>query len=373
MISGRHLTFFPVLAVAAALLSPGQVSAGARANWEDLTDAIAVSGNTAAAARLEEALSNIPDEELERVYGNADLPAVTGTLSVSGKALDSILSQNAALKAAVEEAKPFSGAAKLESAGLPVAVGYPTPGWCPFSPDRSNADQLLIAQDVVATARVALETAKEVFAGVDRVCKEVIVILGEGGNTSLACIPADIVLAIAEFAVGAAETVIEHIDFCDAAVDAAEIEGTYERASHIHSDLSAHDTAISTQVSTHDTNIVNNIASHDLNITTKLAAHDADIKSQLAMHDADMKALLAQHDADIKALLSTLQATVDENQRLITVTMSRQLEVLRLLITPSGRRELNPAVLDCTGPDCPQVADLMCADGSLSWACKPKK
>jgi hypothetical protein len=345
---------------------------------------VRITGGEASAARIEDALNGLSDEELERVYGDADLSSLANSLRYSGKSYKAMLDNNPALRASLYGARPLEAGSVTKSAGLPDAIGYPTPGWCPFSPDRSNADDLLIAQDVTAAGRVALETAKEVFAGVDRVCKEVIVILGEGGNASLACIPADIVLAIAEFAVGAAETVVEHIKFCDDAVDAAEIEGSYERAGHIHSDLQTHDADISLQLTTHDTNIANRLATHDANImnllaihdtniTNRLATHDADIKALLTQHDADMKQLLAQHDEDIKARLDHVQATVNENQRLINVTMSRQLEVLRLLITPSGLRELNPDVLSCTGPDCPQVSDLICADGSLDWPCKPPK
>ena len=50
--------------------------------------------------------------------------------------------------------------------------------------------------------------------------------------------------------------------------------------------------------------------------------------------------------------------------------MSRQLEVLRLLITPQGQREINMDVLNCTGDDCPAVIDLLCRNGGLAWPCK---
>jgi hypothetical protein len=72
----------------------------------------------------------------------------------------------------------------------------------------------------------------------------------------------------------------------------------------------------------------------------------------------------------MKELLEDLQGAVDENQRLIQITMARQLEIMRLLITPNGRREINAEILDCTGEDCPVYpAFEICPDGSLDWNC----
>jgi hypothetical protein len=217
----------------------------------------------------------------------------------------------------------------------------------------------LIAQDVTAGGRVLLEAAEVLWSGLSRVCDQVGGVFGFCVNTSVACIPADIALFAAELVVGAAETVVEHIAFCDSAVDSSEIEGVYERAGHIHTDLVDH-----------DTNIDADLAAHDANIDGDLIAHDANIDADLIAHDANIDADLVQHDTDIKALLADLQGAVDENQRLIKISMSRQLEVMRLLITPSGRRVINMDVLTCTGDDCPIYPALqLCENGSLSWNC----
>ena len=73
-----------------------------------------------------------------------------------------------------------------------------------------------------------------------------------------------------------------------------------------------------------------------------------------------------------KELLENLQGAVDENQRLIKITMSRQQEIMRLVMTPSGRRVVNEDVLTCTGEDddCPIYPVLqLCDNGSLAWNC----
>jgi len=50
--------------------------------------------------------------------------------------------------------------------------------------------------------------------------------------------------------------------------------------------------------------------------------------------------------------------------------MARQAEILRLLITPSGKREINPDVLSCTGDDCPQADIVLSCKNGLDWPCK---
>lgn len=174
--------------------------------------------------------------------------------------------------------------------------------------------------------------------------------------TGVACAIACGILETAKIALKVAAVPLEACDVHQGAIDGAEIEATYENTlglvgdvSHVHDDLADHDTAISTQLSTHHTAI----------------------SSQIAVHDVDLKTRLAAHDTDIKALLGNIQGTVDENQRLIKIFMSRQLDIMRLLITPDGRREINADVLTCTGDDCPVFPGTqLCPNGSLKWNCK---
>lgn len=65
---------------------------------------------------------------------------------------------------------------------------------------------------------------------------------------------------------------------------------------------------------------------------------EAAYENSLAIH-----ANLDTHDEDIKQVLLTVKAA--------------QRQILRLLLTPQGRRKVDPDVLTCTGDDCPQVLD----------------
>jgi hypothetical protein len=318
-----------------------QSAAELRQTWYVVAEMVASTGADVAAAEILESVSSLSDDELEFVYGNADLVGVIEVLGIIGDGLDAVDRAGTPGSTPVREVIAASWRAGPEYAmhipdladaqgtprstdGFPDATDYPPQWYCPNSPDRSDGTALQIAVDAIQYARISLEGAKGVWAGLSRGCDQTVVLAGEGGNSSVSCIPADLVLFAAELAVGSAEGVVEHFEFCDNGVDSAEIEGTYERVGHIHTDLATHDTNISTQLTT--------------------------------------------HDQDIKALLGEIQGTVDENQRLIKIFMSRQLEVLRLLITPEGRRQIDPAVLSCTGDDCPQA--LECSKGGLAWPCK---
>jgi hypothetical protein len=331
-----------ILLLMVAIAMPSVVSAGMREDWQSVAAAVAATGQFEAAARIKAAVNALSDAELESVYGGADLAALTDAFTATGQAFSDTdqafgasLSQRASLKA---------DAPRSMSPGFPEAVGYPTTFLCPFSPDRSDADALLIAVDAIAIARTALEVAKGVWSGLSRACEQVAVVPpGAGGNASLACIPVDVVLFVAEGLVGIAEGVVENIDFCDAAVDAAEIEGSYERLGHLHTDVAEVQTTLDDETRFTDDS---ELAVHEANLST----HDTDIKTVISLHDINIDSDLATHDADIKNLLAAIQATVSENGQKLDTLLERQLEAIRLLHTPSGRRESE--VPACNGGPC---------------------
>jgi hypothetical protein len=90
--------------------------------------------------------------------------------------------------------------------------------------------------------------------------------------------------------------------------------------------------------------------------------------ANLASQDADIKAALTQHDTDIKALLATLQASVDEANQRLKVAEALQREAILLLLTPEGLRAVDPAVMTCTGDNCPKP--VQCPGGQCSFPIK---
>jgi len=96
-----------------------------------------------------------------------------------------------------------------------------------------------------------------------RGCDQVVVLV----NTSLLCLPANIVYVAANALDLVIRTAHAVLTFCDADIDSAEIEGVYERASDIYDQ---------------NVDIDGDLVAHDLNIDTDLMTHDAEIKALLA-------------------------------------------------------------------------------------------
>jgi len=373
------LTIFSTLTLTLAMTFSVQASTAEqiREDWQVLADAISASGNEDAALRISHSMATIPDEQLEKVYGNIDLLQLA----------DTFLDMNEVNRDRQDIVKGFtvmatapqaysSGSSKTNSFGFPSAA-YPSTSICSLSPNRSDDFRQFTALKAIDATNLALETAQGVWSAASRVCEEVIL----GFNGSLICIPVDVVLFVAELAVGIAEHIFMLEEHCDSEVNEAEIEGSYERLGHLHGDLQSHDFDITSQIGTHDSTIKSQLTTHDSDLKAALSTHDedikaqvtthdTDIKSQVTEHDTDIKSQLSTHDADVKVLLAQLQGAVDENQRLLKISASRELEILRLLITPQGTREINPDVLTCVGNDCPGVNEVLTCSNGNDWPCK---
>lgn len=83
---------------------------------------------------------------------------------------------------------------------------------------------------ILLTAQSTLDLAKGLWSAASRACDQVVVVVGEGGNTSLVCIVVDTALTIAE-------TTFNAVAFCENDIDSAEINGSYRRLAHIHEDI----------------------------------------------------------------------------------------------------------------------------------------
>ena len=138
--------------------------------------------------------------------------------------------------------------------------------------------------------------------------------------TGIGCAITCGILETAKVALKIAAVPLEACDVHQGAIDGAEIEAAFENTkglgedhTHIHDDLATHE-------------------------------------GNLATHDADIKAALLAHDTEIKALLANIQAGVDANGNKLDILLARQLETIRLLHTPQGRRSTN--VPACNGGSC---------------------
>ncbi len=140
----------------------------------------------------------------------------------SGADLSQLLSATREFQQLADEAQPATDA--LMSATWAKSAGFPDAQYS-FPCGEDRPDSL-----VLAAARAALALAKTAWSASDRACNETIVILGEGGNTSLLCIIADGLFFLAEEAVDTYAN-------CKSGIDSLEIEGSYDRLGHLHGDL----------------------------------------------------------------------------------------------------------------------------------------
>src|SRR5436309_325977 len=209
---------------------------------------------------------------------------------------------------------------------------------------------VVIADDVIFfIADVLRESAQDT-------CKEVIVALGEGGNTSLLCIPLDVIWI-------AAKAVNEGIHFCDDDLTGALTDASYKRLGAIHNDLAAVQTGVTT-IDTNTSNVGNQISTVGAQVLT-VGAQVSGVSTQVSNLDnhlaADFAALTAQ--------LINLQASVDlANQRLLK-TIAGEAQIMKLVLTPEAKRILAPSILTCTGSNCPTdlLANCTGPGGACTW------
>src|SRR3989442_780758 len=168
--------------------------------------------------------------------------------------------------------KMIAGSMPSYSAGFPNATGMCT------SANGTNVNRIpnavVIAADVVFfIADVARESAQDT-------CKEILVVAGEGGNTSLVCIPLDIIWI-------AAKAVVEGIHFCDDDLTGAVIDANYARLNHIHDDLAG----VQTGVTTIDGN-TSNLGAQISNVGAQLSNVDTHISNEITAVDAHLTAVI---------------------------------------------------------------------------------
>lgn len=115
---------------------------------------------------------------------------------------------------------------------------------------------------VMAAAMAVFFVADSVRELAQDACKETVVILGEGGNTSLVCVAVDVVWI-------AAKAVFEGLNLCDGDSDGILLEATYDRAEFIKDQIVAsvandnvNKAALSLQLTNAENHIITNADNH---------------------------------------------------------------------------------------------------------------
>ncbi|MGE5347291.1 MAG: hypothetical protein ACM3JH_15160 [Acidithiobacillales bacterium] len=252
-----------------------------------------------------EAMQAVTDDQLLKTFGQNHIP----DLSVGVMASQYLATH---MEQRQTQTAPKRGK-------VPLTPGFPGP-----VPLVSGCDGVDISADTRYALFIAKEVANSILAAAAWVCNEDI--LGENG--SAACVP----LAIAaDIANGFFDTAT----FCAGEVTANQVDANFNRLDHLHDDLAA--------VQSTDNSIDSHLTNVDSHITNEFAALDAHIVSlfgTLGLQLANSTALLG---ADLK-------------------------QVMKLELTPEGLRQIVPAILTCTGANCPDVLTQCTGKGAVcSW------
>ncbi len=244
----------------------------------------------------------------------------------------------------------------------PEPVRAALPGVTPDATCGSTRSDAALIQGFI----IAFEVTEALAILAEVACETIIGEPASGGAKTAACVA----MGVAKGLSLAAAVVIDLADFCDSVIDGVEIKGTLDNTVHIHTDLTTHDSNIDGDLAAHDTNIDGDLLLHDMNIDADLIAHDMNIDGDLILHDANLVAhdlkiamLLAKHDVDIKALLGLIQGGVNTANFKLNVAVKIQREIIRLLLTPAGRRDTTAALLSCDGDTMSCADPLPCVDG----------
>jgi len=171
--------------------------------------------------------------------------------------------------------------------------------------------------------KIGLYVDRGLQVPLDYACETIVEILGEGTNAPF-CIAAAIAKAVEVIL----DSLIDHQEFCNGLLDGAKADATLGDVINVHGDVAALDT--------HLTNVDNHIA-------------------------AEFVAL----DAHIVALFATLGTQLTNSTNLLSADLK---QVMKLELTPEGLRQIVPAILTCTGPDCPNVLTACTGKGGVcSW------
>ena len=243
-------------------------------------------------------IKELSDRELMVLRKSID-PAKIDSDSV-GKARQTLADYNAS---ELGMAQKMSRAKQSSKSGAiaPASAGFPTAS--PFcGANRLGGDAVLAADVIWFAADLIRQLATDT-------CLQTVVVLGEGGNTSLLCTEVDILWNIA-YAIYAG------VHFCEDDFTGAVVDANYARLDHLHTDLEnsvANDNA--------------NTASIIANTNSKAASIIANANSNTATITTNANANTTTITTAIANAVSSINANVNANQsQLMNLILQTQIE-----------------------------------------------
>ncbi len=194
--------------------------------------------------------------------------------------------------------------------------------------------------------KIGLYVDKGAQVPLDYACETIVEVLGEGTNAPF-CVAA----AIAKAVEVVLDSLIDHQEFCNSLLDGAKVDAVLDDVVNVHGDVGALDT--------HLTNVNNQISSefssldtHLTNVNNQVTAEFAGLDTHLTNVDTHIAAEFTALDAHLVTLVGQLSTQVSNATSLLSAMVK---QVMKLELEPEGLRQITPAILTCTGPNCPDV------------------
>ena len=148
-------------------------------------------------------------------------------------------------------------------------------------------------------------------------------------------------------------------------VNSAKNDASFHNTVTIYNGLKA----VSNNVSTISNNVsttannVTTLITNLANVGTSVSTVGAALATQIAGVDTDLAGRLVALDAHLVTLVDLLKTQISQGTALLGADLR---QVMKLELTPDGQKQINPAILTCTGTNCPNVL-AACPAAGCSW------
>jgi hypothetical protein len=155
----------------------------------------------------------------------------------------------------------------------------------------------------------------------------------------------------------------------DGLVNAAEIDAGFHNTVTIYNTLKGvdtHLTNVNTDIDTHIASVgtqVTNLSTQLTNVNNQISNEFTAAGTQLTNVDNHVAGEFTTLTTTLQTLISQLSSQVAQSGALTDAELR---QVMKLLLTPDGQKVINPAILTCTGSNCPNVL-ASCPKAGCSW------
>lgn len=193
------------------------------------------------------------------------------------------------------------------------------------------------------------------------VCDAAPDVLGEGTNT----IPCGLA-GVANGVEVVLDSLIDHQEFCNGLLGDADHAAILADVINVHDDLTNDNNQITNEFIGTNTNITNGFNTTNTHLTTvnnQITTEFTALDTHLTNVDNRVAVEFNALDAHIVALVSQLTTQIAQGTALLAADLK---QVMKLELTPEGKRVINPAILTCSGTNCPNVL-AACPAAGCSW------